>query len=808
MMRINLNENWQYTETYTEDLLNKDFNTSKLTTVRTPHTCKEISFNYFDEEEYQFVCGYRKAFVPKDEWKGKNVLLTFDGVAHFAEVFLNGKKIGEHNTGYTAFTFDITNELLFGEENFFVVKVDTRESLNIPPFGFVIDYLTYGGIYREVYIDIKEQAYLLDVFTRSSFDKKIEDEMSSEAKLRSTITIAGDLSVENLKIKQSLFDGDELIVEKEAVVENESLDIVYRLSKIILWNTENPHRYSLVTELYSNDKLFDKRSELIGIRKIEFKADGFYLNDKKTKIRGLNRHQSYAYVGYAMPESMQRFDAKILKEELGCNSVRTSHYPQSKFFIDECDKIGLLVFIEIPGWQYIGDDAWKEQSCKNVEEMVLQYRNNPSIILWGVRINESNDDDEFYKKTNEIAKRLDDSRPTAGVRCIKKSSLLEDVYTYNDFVHRGINKGCEPKRKITSDMSKAYMVTEYNGHMFPTKNYDCEEHRCEHMLRHAKVVNDIYSHDDIAGSYGWCMFDYNTHKDFGSGDKICHHGVMDMFRNPKLAAAVYAVWQDEHDVLEISSSMDIGEHPMSSIGKAYIITNADSVKMYKNGRFIKEYFHGNKDYPYLKNAPILIDDFVGDAIYDEKKLTGRKQADFVKDILNHIAVYNYDFTASMILKAIWCIMAYGMRYNDAAELATKYIGNWGSSLTEYKFEAIKNGKTVKTVTKTAAKTRKLEALVSNTRLCDETTYDVAAIRIRMCDEYGNILPFYNGPIAISTKGGIEIIGPNEISLQGGMGGTYVKTTGKESKGVLEIKTNTGEKASIDFEIIVNKENEI
>lgn len=130
---------------------------------------------------------------------------------------------------------------------------------------------------------------------------------------------------------------------------------------------------------------------------------------KKVFLRGLNRHQSYPYIGYAAPESLQREDARIHQEELGCNAVRTSHYPQSQYFLDECDRRGLLVFTEIPGWQHIGDQPWKDQACENVREMILQNRNHPAIVLWGVRINESVDDDPFYIRTNAIAHELDPS---------------------------------------------------------------------------------------------------------------------------------------------------------------------------------------------------------------------------------------------------------------------------------------------------------------------------------------------------------------------------------------------------------------
>jgi beta-galactosidase len=173
-------------------------------------------------------------------------------------------------------------------------------------------------------------------------------------------------------------------------------------------------------------------------------------------------------MGYAAPESLQREDARILKEELGCVIVRTSHYPQSQYFVDECDRLGLLVFTEIPGWQHIGDEAWKDQAVENVREMVTQYRNHPSIILWGVRINESLVDDAFYLRTNALAHELDPSRATGGVRYLEKSSFLEDVYTFNDFSHKGDNPGVRPKKNVTPDMSKALLITEHNGHMFPT----------------------------------------------------------------------------------------------------------------------------------------------------------------------------------------------------------------------------------------------------------------------------------------------------------------------------------------------------
>ena len=165
--RIYLNDNWKFTGEYSESLLEREFDDTGLETVRLPHTCKETPFHYFDESIYQMLSGYRKVFRAPTEWKEKKILLTIDGAAHDSEVFLNGKKVGEHHCGYTAFTIDLSQHLLFGEENVLVVKVDSRENLNIPPFGFVIDYMTYGGIYREVYLEMNEHLYLSGVSGRS-----------------------------------------------------------------------------------------------------------------------------------------------------------------------------------------------------------------------------------------------------------------------------------------------------------------------------------------------------------------------------------------------------------------------------------------------------------------------------------------------------------------------------------------------------------------------------------------------------------------------------------------------------------------
>lgn len=819
MSRIYLNDSWLFEEAYSEAMAAENYAGESAKTVRLPHTCKEVPLHYFDESEYQMVCGYRKELTVPAEWKGLSVILTIEGAAHSAWVFVNGELSGEHHCGYTAFSVDLRGKLRYGEKNVLTIKVDSREQQNIPPFGYVVDYMTFGGLYRDVYLDVKNRVNIAEEYVQTHISDQVlalnNFGIAEEAELETTLRIAGITPGEDLstyRIRRYLTqEGDDAPADStggkerqrvfEFPLENECTVTCDPVQSVLYWSTEKPALYILETQLLKDGEIIDTNRTRFGFHRAEFRADGFYLNGRKLKLRGLNRHQSYPYVGYAMPESMQKLDADILKKELGCNAVRTSHYPQSHYFVDRCDELGLLVFMEIPGWQHIGDEAWKDQAVQNVRDMIVQYRNHTSIILWGVRINESVDDEEFYTRTNQTAREQGDGRCTGGVRAHKKSQLLEDVYTYNDFVHDGSAHGCDPKAKVTSDMNKAYLVSEYNGHMFPAKSYDCEEHRVEHAMRHANVLDAVAAEDDIAGSFGWCMFDYNTHKDFGSGDRVCYHGVTDMFRNPKLAAVIYACQQEETPVLELSSTMDIGEHPGCNRGSTYIFSNADSVRMYKNDVFIKEYKASDSSYRNLEHGPILIDDFIGEELHKNEKFT-KHQADIIKYALNYTALHGYGhYPAKIIGIALECLTVYHMKPTEAVTLYNKYVGDWGGTSTVYRFEAVRNGQVVKSIVKEPMRSLHLLAEVSHTALSERNSYDVAAIRIRALDNNDNQLSFFNEPIELCTEGPIELIGPPVVSLQGGMAGAYVRTIGETGEARLHIKNAQTEPLSISFSIV-------
>jgi len=763
-----LNHDWNFGVFEKDHLEGKKID--QLSQVQIPHNAIDIPYHHFDEKMTLGLFSYFKSFIAKPEWKSKRVNLIFEAVAHQCTVYLNQKEILTHKGGYIPFEVELKN-IIWEQENRIHVVVDTHENPEIPPFGGVVDYLGYGGIYREVRLEITEQAYIKDVF--------VEQYGLNEATLHCQVS-------NNIgKIFFEIFDPTQKSVYQESISINESyIRHKIKLESIMKWDINHPYLYQLVTK-YACDQE-DELTTVFGFRHAEFKKDGFYLNGNPLKIRGLNRHQSYPYVGYAMPKSAQEEDADILKFQLGVNLVRTAHYPQSKHFLNRCDQIGLLVFEEIPGWQHIGNETWKEACLYNTKAMVLRDRNHPSIILWGVRINESADDHDLYRKTNQIARSLDPSRQTGGVRNIQYSEFLEDVYTYNDFSHTGNNKGLDDKKKVTKDVP--YLVTEYNGHMFPTKRFDSEKHRVEHALRHLNVLNAMMDpHNGISGSIGWCMSDYNTHQEFGSGDKICHHGVLDMFRIPKYAAYAYMQEGLEEPFMEVTSTMNIGEYPGGNMEEVLVFTNLDSIKLYKNDEYIKTFYPNKTRYPHLKHSPIIIDDFVGERLKNNENMT-HKDAEITKQIFKAITKHGNNLSFKYKLAMLKLMKKYKLTRDDGIKLFFKYFGGWGTSKVSFKVEGYRNNQCVKTIHKANNDTF-IYVLESNDKpMIMHETYDVKRFVVRRLNQDQELIPFAFDSIKINTKGSIELIGPNEINLIGGAVGFYIKSKEK-GHGIVEVMIN-------------------
>jgi beta-galactosidase len=782
------NFDWQFKPSFeSRDLLIENHIGFELVSI--PHQLSLDHLTYVDETiGFKQMC-YRKAFVLDTTLRNRRVIFQFDAIAHHAKVYVNQQLICEHIGGYTAFEADATEAILWESTNWIVVVVDGTENPQIPPFGHVVDYLGYHGIYREVTM----------VLTGKNYLKNLSIQTKKKAKELYTVSLSVDIICSNPQdffLQITLKKNDLIVAQLSRNIIDAQNIVEFDVEKPRLWDIDDPQLYDIECKLMKNDTEVDFLKETFGFRTFEFTKNGFYLNGIKRALIGLNRHQSYPHMGYAAVESLQRKDAEVLKNLLHVNIVRTSHYPQSKHFINACDEIGLLVFTEIPGWQHIGDQVWQENALNMLEEMIVQYRNHPSIVLWGVRINESADHHEFYTKSNQVARALDPSRPTSGVRNFKESELLEDVYSYNDFLHSGENAGCEDPDKICKNVEAPYIISEHNGHMYPVKSFDNQVLRTAQALRHAKVITDSLKYPRINAVIGWCMNDYQTHKDFGSGDKVCHHGVLDMYRQPKTAAKTY-MSQQKNIYLDVDSSMSMGEYPSSNMRQVVVFTNCDTVSLYKNEVLLGEYeVIKNNGF----NEPLVITDFIGNQIVENEDYSA-KIADQIKDVMAAYNRYGMDIPLNKKLLMAKLMTVNKLNFEKFASLYLKYVGNWGSKSVIYTFVGKRKDEVIE-CRRSAVTHKYLSVNADRDTLCEAETYDVMSITCEVIDQNQQKLVYFQSAISVTFAGQAKIIGPSIISFVGGSAVFYIRSIGKSGEASIIIESPGFEK--IEKKIYIEK----
>lgn len=704
-----INRNWRFSPKATPAAHERAFDDSAFTRVTVPHTNIRLPWHSFDEKSYQFISIYRRRFRLPASAHGRRVFVDFEGVMTASTVSINGTRLGEYKGGYTPFSFELTPHIDWAGENVLAVEVDSTERADIPPFGYQIDYLTFGGLYREVSLRLVAPSYIDNVFAQP------KDVLGGNPTLDVQCFLEqSEASGEPLTLEAALYNGDTQIAKASqpapATTGSSSVTLhLDNLGHIDLWSLKTPKLYRVDVKLRRGTHIVDDASRRIGFREAKFTPQGFSLNGEIIKLRGLDRHQTFPWVGQAMPGRVQRRDAYILRRELNCNIVRTSHYPQSRHFLDACDELGLLVLEEIPGWQHIGDLPWQDIAVDNVGRMIRRDWNHPSIILWGVRINESRDNHDFYTRTNALAHQLDTTRQTGGIRNFPGSELIEDVFTINDFGF--------PLRAPNHPL---YLNTEFVGHTFPTKTIDNVERLREHTLRHARTHNQLASDPQYAGGIGWCAFDYNTHSDFGSGERICYHGVSDMWRQPKPAAGFYRSQCDPEDevVLEPAFHWARGDE---SIGftRALVCSNCDHLKFYIKDKLVAEADPDRDEFPHLKYGPFSVD------------------------------------------------------------LAHK-IDPWG----DLRIEGYIQGKQViSKLMSSRGVDSKFTAVADDPRLLADGA-DTTRVVLRITDEYGCVRPFATDPIRFELTGPAELIGDNPFSLMGGAGAIWIRAKETAGKATL------------------------
>ena len=609
--RQSFNSDWQFVKeidsVFSEKLLAIDSDVS-WERVSLPHTAN-IEPVEKKAQQWQGICFYRKFFFIPASSKGKHIALQFDAAMQEADVYLNGQHIFKHLGGYLPFYIDISEKIKTGEENSIVVRLDNRDNPLIPPGKPLktLDFNYYSGIYRDAWLITKDRVYISNPIASNTMAGggvlvQYKNVTPQSASLVLKTEIKNDFAVsKNVRIKTTLTDKAGKIVGTflsplQSIASLNSFSFVQsiNIANPSLWSPEDPYLYRLTVEVLNNGKLTDKETIKTGIKKVRVEKNAFYLNDKKIKIRGTNRHQDYPYIGNALSDNAQYRDAYKIKEA-GFNFVRSSHYPQSPTFLDACDELGIMVMDAIPGWQFVGNETFQQNSFQDVRDMIHRDRNHASIVLWEASLNESGMKKEYMEKAHAI---VHEELPFEGIYSAGWRNTVFDVF----LPARQHGKAPDYWKKYEKEMP--LLIAEYGDWEYYAQNAGFNqtaykdlkaEERSSRQLRGfgekrllQQALNYQEAHNDNLygadlGDANWLMFDYNR----GYAEDIESSGIMDIFRLPKFSFYFY---QSQVDPVINGNAFN---KPMVHIANYWqknsdtvvkVYSNCDEVELFLNGQ--------------------------------------------------------------------------------------------------------------------------------------------------------------------------------------------------------------------------------
>ncbi|WP_242695257.1 glycoside hydrolase family 2 TIM barrel-domain containing protein [Shewanella sp. 4t3-1-2LB] len=554
-------------------------------------------------QQWQGIAWYQKQFDVPDAWLQKVVLIRFEAAMNQADVWLNGQKVGSHLGGYLPFTLDLSHALKPGS-NTLLVRLDNRDNpITGPKPLHLLDFNTYGGLYRGVSVQIKDKLMITDEMLANSVGGGgvfvTYPEVSDQ---RATIAIKTQLQnqyTENktLQLTQTLLWQGQTIAsttQPYQLAAGEVADVKQQITVTTpkLWSPQSPNLYTLQTELFSGEQLIEQQQRQIGIRSFTFNAKHqLLINGKQTFLRGVNRHQEYPFVGYALSAQADYRDAVKIKQA-GFDYVRLSHYPHSPAFMQAADKLGLVVLDAVLGWQYYNPDpAFADHVVDSCRDLIRRDRNHPSVLAWECSLNETEMPATLIKRLNDAVHQEFPGSFSAGWQA-----------GYDIFV-----QARQHRLQHYQTPQQPYIVSEYGDWEYYAQNAGFnqdswgdlkEEQRSSRQLLNRgekrllqQALNIEEAHNDnftvpaFADGY-WVMFDYNR----GYTDDIEASGIMSLYRQPKYS---YYFFASQRDASEVSPLFQSG--PMVHIASEWqadsstdvrVFSNADAVALYLNGQLI------------------------------------------------------------------------------------------------------------------------------------------------------------------------------------------------------------------------------
>ena len=572
--------------------------------VNLPHTVRLEPLNASGGRNYQGVCWYQKHFAILPEWTGKKVHIVFQGAMLVADVWLNGKHLTTHYGGYLPFTLDISSYMQSSNSQAAVltVRLDNSDNLEVPPGKpqDQLDFVYFGGLYRSVQLQVLGTLHISDpVMANRPAGGGIFVTYPSITSEVAVVQIQTDVVNESAakrhaKVRQELFSADGSIVATSDtladIVASSSKTVTQRLQvpRPELWHPDRPYLYLLHTTIVDDGsgKSIDDAYTRIGLKIFQIdKEKGLTINGEKFFSLGANRHQDHPYVGYALPASAHYRDAKKLREA-GFTSYR-SHYPQDPAFMDACDELGILAVVSNPGWQFVGDEVFRQRVYQNAREMIRRDRNRPCVLLWEAQLNETDN--------SLVAAEL--------YRIVHEEFPVENCYAAGDRVSKPVEgfHGWDVEYS-RNDGTKPLWIREWGdqvdnwsdqqGSVRVDREWG-ETPMLVQAARHFEALDGIYAKlasppapgtARAAGADLWAGIDYYR----GYHHQPFYGSPLDLFRLPKFD---YYMFQSQRPLKK--TALEVGSGPMVFIANfatfqspvtVTVFSNCEQVRLIQNGK--------------------------------------------------------------------------------------------------------------------------------------------------------------------------------------------------------------------------------
>lgn len=601
---LKINEDWKFkiideSKDSEAEIHTLKYDDSNWKVVSLPHTANIEPLTVNDQ--WQGICWYRKVInVPKGN-ADKKLFLELEAAMNYSKIWINGIEVSEHHGGYLPVVVDITKYIQTGVDNVIAIRLDNTDNMVTGPKPLKrLDFNMYGGLYRNAWLTVKEKVYISHPVLANkvagggifiTYPKVSEKESEVLVKTHLVNEYKENKSID--LVQSVYFNGvlvDEYTTSNINIEAEQDKEVTERFSIIDakLWSPEYPNLYTLDTKVLMDGKVIDKETTRFGIREFTFKDNQLYINGKKTFLRGVNRHQEYPFIGYALSDNAQYRDAKKIKDA-GFNYIRLSHYPQSPAFMDACDELGLVVIDAIMGWQFYNDtDSFREYCYRSATELIRRDRNRPSVMAWEVSLNETQMPIFFMEELNRI---VHTEYPGDHVY---SCGWMDDVYDI--YLQARQHRILHPHAL----KDKPYSVSEYGDWEYYSKNAGLNQDKLpnelrnemssrqargfgeERLLRQAYNVQEAHNDNLNTVAYSdsyWVMYDYNR----GYHDNIEYSGLMDIFRLPKFAYYFYQSQRDLKDGPVVKLATYWNDKSPTDVK---VFSNAEEVKLYLNDELI------------------------------------------------------------------------------------------------------------------------------------------------------------------------------------------------------------------------------